>query len=110
MNRAKLLRRAAVAILAFFITSAFGPSPARAETETWEIKSSYPYKAQIEFYSQDRRGLSWPGGGKAFTLDDSEMHTFKLECRPGERICYGAWDVARGGNDRLTLLGRRPEQ
>jgi len=105
MNQAKLLRRAAVACLAFFITSAFGPSPCRADTEIWEIMSTYPYKVQIEFYSMDRRGLSWPGRGRAFTLYDSKMHKFDLECRFGEKICWGAWDVTNRGTTGSKYWG-----
>lgn len=96
MNRAKLALRAAVAGLALLGASAVCVPRAQAENETWQIRSSYPYQAQIEFYSQDRRGIAWPGGGHAYDLNDSARHSFSLNCQPGERICYGAWVTGRG--------------
>lgn len=103
-NRAKLSRRVIVAILAFVCTWTFGPSSVQAETETWQISSSYPYLVQIEFYSKDRN-VAWPGRGRAFMLDDSKTHTFSLDCRPGERICYGAWEVATGNRTGSRYWG-----
>jgi hypothetical protein len=93
VNRAKLLRRVAVAILAFLCTWTFDPPSVQAETETWQIRSTYPYKVQIEFYSRNRK-VAWPGSGRAYNLNDSSMHSFSLNCQFGERICYGAWDVS----------------
>lgn len=95
MNRAKLLRRVAVAVLAILCAWTFYPPSVQAETETWKIQSTYPYTIQIEFYSKDRNA-AWPGGGRAYLVDDSRMHSFSLNCRPGERICYGAWDNGTG--------------
>lgn len=105
MNRPMLLRRAAMPILALFCTSMFDPRAVKAETETWTITSSYPYQVQIEFYSQDRKGLAWPGSDRAYTLYDSREHTFSLSCTPGERICYGAWNVASGGRTGSKYWG-----
>lgn len=106
MSRAKLLRRVAVAILAFLCAWTFDPPSVQAETETWEIRSSYPYKVQLKFYSQDRNAV-WPSGGRAYALDDSKMHTFSLNCRAGERICYGAWNVTtRGSGSRYWGVGQ----
>jgi hypothetical protein len=104
MNRTKLLGRAAVASLAFLCAWTFAPSSLQAETETWEVRSSYPYKVQMKFYSQDRNAV-WPGGGSAYALDDSEMKSFSLDCRSGERICYGAWNVATGGTTGSRYWG-----
>jgi hypothetical protein len=78
---------------------------AQAETESWKITSTYPYQVQIEFYSMDRKPLAWPGSGKAFMLYDSKQHAFSLECNPGERICYGAWEVASGGKTGSRYWG-----
>ena len=95
MNRATLLLRAAVAILTFLWAWTLSPPSLHAETETWQIQSTYPYAVQLEFYSKDRNA-AWPGGGKAYLLEDSKVHTFSLDCRAGERICYGAWDKGTG--------------
>jgi hypothetical protein len=99
MNRAKLSLRVAVAILAFACTWTFGPPSAQAQTdtETWKISSSHPYTVQLEFYLQGSKPLrSWPGGGRAYTLNDSKVHEFTLRCQRGQQICYGAWDTGTG--------------
>jgi len=70
--------------------------PPDPNTITFKVRSNYRYKAQVEFYSQDRPH-SWPGGGQVYNLDDSAIHTYRLSCRPGEKICYGAWAA---GNSR----------
>jgi hypothetical protein len=64
---------------------------------TFQIRSEYEYKVQIAFFSQDR-DHQWPGGDQAYSLDDSEVHSFPLKCKRGETICYGAWVT---GNDDL---------
>ena len=65
---------------------------ARAEDATlsWSFQSNYEYTVQLEFYAQDR-DAAWPGGGQAYVLDDYEVHTYRLNCWAGEKICYGAW-------------------
>ncbi len=87
------------ACLLAFVMFGFGvglaASPAAAEQMTWKIGSSYSYRIQLEFYSQDRNAV-WPGGGKAYPLNDSKVHTFTLNCQRGEKICYGAWPTGGG--------------
>ena len=63
---------------------------ADAETLTFRIRSYYQYRVQVEFYSQSRRH-AWPGGDQAYNLNDSRVHEYRLNCRSGEKICYGAW-------------------
>jgi hypothetical protein len=69
------------------------------------IKSNHPNIVDVEFYSQSRRH-AWPGGNQVYNIDDDDWHTFVLNCRPGEKICYGAgvrgdysryWGVGIGG-------------
>lgn len=61
-----------------------------ARSLTIEMQSLDRYRLQLEFYSQNY-SRAWPGGGKIFPLGDSQFHTFRLNCQPGEKICYGAW-------------------
>lgn len=103
MKRATMLRML-VAILALLSAWMLNPSSVQAETETWEIRSNYPFKVQLQFYSKDRDAV-WPGGGKSYLLYDSKMHEFSLDCRAGERICYGAWNVATGGKTGTKYWG-----
>ncbi len=73
-------------------------APAASPTQvTFQIKSNYPHKVQIAYYSQTRRGHAWPGGSQAYALNDYNVHTHTLNCTPGEKICYGAW-VTGGGS------------
>jgi hypothetical protein len=106
MKRATPFQRLALAILALFGALTLEPSLARAENETWTIRSSYPYKVQLKFYSQDRNHV-WPSVSRAYVLDDSRQHEFSLSCQPGERICYGAWDVTtRGSGNKYWGVGQ----
>jgi hypothetical protein len=81
----------AAALLAFAFVAA-APASAWAEdaTLTWSFRNNHPNTVQLEFYSQ-HRDAAWPGGGRAWVLDDYDSHTFRLNCWDGEKICYGAW-------------------
>lgn len=57
---------------------------------TFSIECDYPHKIQLEFYSQDR-STAWPGNNMAYNITDYKTHLYKLKCRSGEKICYGAW-------------------
>jgi hypothetical protein len=59
----------------------------------FRIKSNHPNVVHVSYYSQTRRGYSWPGGNQAWVLKDSQWHTHTLNCNIGEQICYGAWVV-----------------
>jgi hypothetical protein len=58
---------------------------------TFKVRSNHTNKVQISFYSADRKGYQWPGPGRAFNLDDDDVHEFRIACLAGEKICYGAW-------------------
>lgn len=64
--------------------------PGSATTMVWQVKSLYQYKVQIAFYARERNH-EWPGNGQAWDLNDYNNHTYTLNCRPGEKICFGAW-------------------
>ncbi|MDE5445532.1 hypothetical protein GWG65_29725 [Bradyrhizobium sp. CSA207] len=57
---------------------------------TFHVKNSYQYSVQVEFSSKSR-DVYWPGNGRAYTLNDSQVHKYRLACVPGEKICMGAW-------------------
>lgn len=78
-------------LLALLLSSAIWAAPARAETMTFPIQSTYDYQMRLEFYTP-QRGLYWPGNGKSWLLDDYEAHSYKINCQRGEQVCYGAWD------------------
>lgn len=66
------------------------PTISHAGNIVFNIKSSYQYKVQVEFYSQ-RYNRAWPGSGKAYNINDWDTHSYSLNCESGEQICYGAW-------------------
>jgi len=66
------------------------------------VKSRHPNIVDLEFYSDDRR-VAWPGDNKVYTLKDSHWHTYVLNCRRGEKICYGAG--VRGKYDSYWGVG-----
>lgn len=71
------------------------PASANAPDElTLNITSNHRYIVQASLYSKNR-SHEWPGGGKAYTITDSDAHSYKISCEPGEKICYGAWDKTK---------------
>ena len=62
-------------------------------TIIWRFQSEYRYKVYLEFYSQDRDGHAWPGGGEVYVLSDGREHRFHIEGLGGETVCYGAWEA-----------------
>lgn len=93
------IANAVVAALVAALVLVLGVDAAEAQSDmTFRFQSEYKYKAQVKFFSQDRKGYEWPGGGKAYNLDDSDVHAIKLRCLGGEKICYGGWVT---GNAKL---------
>jgi hypothetical protein len=77
-------------VLGLVAGTMFQPVESKAETMLWRVKSLYPYRVQLEFYSENRK-FEWPGGGQAYAENDSRTHRFSLTCNAGEKICLGAW-------------------
>lgn len=67
-------------------------------TAVFELKSLDTYAVHVSFYSMNR-SHSWPGGDEVYVLKDSNFHSYRLSCTPGEKICFGAW---RSGNRNKT--------
>lgn len=53
------------------------------------VRSLHPNVVDLEFYA-DQRKAAWPGGKEVYSIKDNHWHTYVLNCRRGERICYGA--------------------
>jgi hypothetical protein len=70
--------------------SEFGPNIA-----VFRITNSYKYAVHLKFFSQNR-SHEWPGNQQVWPLRDSKSHTFRLACKAGEKICFGAWSSPRG--------------
>jgi hypothetical protein len=89
-------------MLALFAGSLALAMAAKADTMVWPVKSLFPYKVQVEFYSESRK-WEWPGSGEAYSLNDSRTHRFSLNCNSGEKICLGAW--VTGNADKYWGVG-----
>ncbi|WP_350334655.1 hypothetical protein [Coralliovum pocilloporae] len=70
---------------------------------TWKVKSNHPNKVSVVFYSQTY-DHAWPGGSKVYVISDYKTHTYRLNCRRGEKICYGAW--VRGNSTTYWGVGQ----
>lgn len=80
---------------------------AAAEEITFKINNDYDKDIQIEFYSQER-SHAWPGGNNAYNLSSGDSNSYKLACRSGEKICYGAW--VKGNSSTYWGVGLNNKQ
>lgn len=81
--RGKLLMFALVA-------ACTAPAMSLAETLTWKMRSYHRNAVEVQFYSESRNHV-WPGVGRVYALRDYDIHTYRISCIQGEKICYGAW-------------------
>ena len=81
-----------------------GLTAASAETLTWHFANKNPSIVNVELYSKTRNHV-WPGNGKVFTFRDGRQHVQKINCQPGERVCYGGWVRGRGHGSETWGVG-----
>jgi hypothetical protein len=97
MNVKRGGRRLVLALsLAFTGGALVLPLEASADNLVWHVKSNYKYRVQISFYSLTHH-REWPGNGQAWGLNDDDVHEYNLQCRTGEKICFGAWVTGNAG-------------
>lgn len=63
---------------------------AQEQTLTWKIRSYHRHAVEVQFYSNNRNHV-WPGVGRVYALKDYDVHTYRISCVQGEKVCYGAW-------------------
>jgi hypothetical protein len=63
---------------------------AQSETLTWKIRSYHKNAVELAFYSENRNHL-WPANNRVYSITDYDVHTIRLSCVSGEKVCYGAW-------------------
>jgi hypothetical protein len=56
----------------------------------FELQNNAKYSINLKFYSSPRKHVWEPGTNKHWLLNDSKLYEFKLNCVPGETVCYGA--------------------
>jgi hypothetical protein len=59
-------------------------------TLAFSVRSAYFDTLAISFYSFDG-SRAWPGNDQVYLLNDRDTHTYRLNCRANELICFGAW-------------------
>jgi hypothetical protein len=59
-----------------------------------EMRALDRFIVHVNFHAK-QRNWKWPAGREVYILKDSQFHTFRISCTPGEKICYGA---GRSGN------------
>jgi hypothetical protein len=69
---------------------------------TWRFRNNTRGSVQLKMYARDRRNW-WPGATTNWRLDSVGPYAFKISCRYGEKVCYGAWQV--GNTDRYWGTG-----
>jgi len=67
------------------------------------LQNGWNYTIHANFRSKSRN-VVWPGSNKAYILDDHKLHKIRLSCRPGEKICFGAW--AAGNSEPIWGTGQ----
>lgn len=86
--------RRAAALLAALLVSA---APALAADEMHVlVKNGIGRAVVVELHGET--GV-WPGGDQLYMFDAGERKSFPIDCREGEKICYGAWLY---GDDRVS--------
>jgi hypothetical protein len=78
-------------------------SAALADSITFRLRAFDDNAVDVSFYSQNRKA-AWPGNGLVWTIRDYDVHSYKLNCIPGEKICYGAW--VRGSSNEYWGVGQ----
>jgi hypothetical protein len=88
-------------LLALALASALSIGSAQAQTTEqpegtlrdnqimFVVTSNHSNIVDLEFYANGRNA-AWPGGNQVYSIKDSATHYYVLNCRRGEKICYGA--------------------
>jgi hypothetical protein len=106
----RISRAVAIVALLLPLLSVAGSNAASADTMTWQLRSYSPNAVEVKFFSQNRR-VTWPSATTHYDIKDYKVHSFKLSCLAGEKICYGAgvsgnlrryWGMSTDGKQRCT--------
>lgn len=97
----KMKRILAAMAIAIVVALAAGGA-ARAEVMTWKFTSLHPNIVDVKLFDKSHN-LVWPAGGNVWSLKDDNAHTVRINCTPGNRICYGA--AVRGTGSSYWGIG-----
>src|SRR5262245_50917577 len=61
-------------------------APAHAETMVWKFRSYHKNIVDVQLYASARNNV-WPGNGRVWSLDDDDVHSVRINCVGGEKVC-----------------------
>lgn len=96
------MKRIFMAMATAIVAISVWTSVARAELMTWQFTSLHPNIVDVKVFDKTSN-LVWPAGGQVWSLKDSNAHTMRINCTPGNRICYGA--AVRGTQSMYWGIG-----
>ncbi len=80
-----------LASFAVAAVAALAPTIASAANLQWTFDNRVNGQINIIFFSQNRNH-QWPGGNRYYYINPNDgVLAYNLDCRQGEKICYGAW-------------------
>jgi hypothetical protein len=60
-------------------------------TITFRLENNNFNNVDVVFYSFPGRNNVAPGVGRYYVINDRDIHSYRISCQAGEKICYGAW-------------------
>jgi len=92
---------------ALVIVSSFG-GIALSDDAKFTFTNSAPEKLYLNLFSKTRDGWRWPSSRTRWILEAGQQGTaIAGQCRPGEKICYGAANQNRSRFWGISLDGRK---
>lgn len=85
-------------MIAFFGWTSF----ASATSMTWRFRAFDKYQVDVKMWSKNRNNV-WPSSTTVWTLKDFNVHSLRITCVSGEKICYGAF--VRGNSKKYWGVG-----
>jgi tetratricopeptide (TPR) repeat protein len=78
------------------------PAPGTPVNLTWRFRNNTGATVHVKMYARGR-GIWWPGANSNWRMDHVGPFAFTINCRAGEKVCYGAWQA--GNTDRHWGVG-----
>jgi hypothetical protein len=80
-----------IVALSLWSIALLATAPAASAAEmVWPFKNTTSYDVDVQFYAPDRSWV-WPQPGRVFFVRPRGKDRFRVSCRRGERVCFGAW-------------------
>jgi len=76
-------------LLAASCSSPTAPDTINTTGMTWVIQNACSGTVNVKFFDRTNGG-AWPNSSQVYLLDAGDERTFKIECREGAQVCFGA--------------------